>query len=358
MNTRYFWIYHLLGWFCAYLGIVLSLYLAPVFVEIQLFFAAVLVLSTCIYSYTTRCLYKRYFSHFSLAKQAIYFTLQALIGASFATFVLIGSVFLASWLHWTPPISAGQYGFVIETIFWGNVTNMFIASIVWGALYMSIIRARQLKETEQELATSQLHSLIQQLNPHFLFNMLNNIRALILEEPERARNALAQLSDMLRYSLNQLQMNKVSFAEELNIVEEYLELCKIQFEHRLSYCLDVAPNAEQALIPRMLLQLCAENAVKHGISKLTQGGEINVKAVLEKDSLLIEVTNPIPLASQTTQPRKDGDGGVGLSNIKQRFTLLYPEQQYAQAPKINLVINNDSNLATVTIVLPLEYAQE
>ncbi len=358
MHTGYFWLYHLLGWGCVYSGLILSLYLRPFFNKNELVFAAILVLSTCFYASWTRWGYKRWISEVSLTKQTCYFFIQAIIGASCATLVLIASVFLASWLHWIHPISSNGYGIVANSIFWGNVTNMFVALLVWSILYMAILRARLLNEAKQELASSQLHNLLQQLNPHFLFNVLNNIRALILEDPNRARDAVAQLSDMLRYSLTQFEMNKVSFAEELAIVQEYLSLCKIQFEHRLTYSFAIEPSLNQALIPRMLLQLCIENAIKHGIGKLKQGGLITVSAQAENNSLLIAITNPMP--KQKSQPLNDQEQGrgIGLRNIKQRFTLLYPKAQYAETARIELDTNNSDGLATVTINLPLEYAGE
>ncbi len=356
MQSRFFWLYQVLGWSLLYAAIMLSVYLSPLFTTVELFFGAVLIGTSALYSVVIRWGFKRWLVHYSLAKQTIYFILQSIIGATLAGFVLVATVFGASALEIIAPISPKQYGYFVSSVFWGNALNVLVAFIIWSALYVGITRARQLKEAKQALATSQLHSLIQQLNPHFLFNMLNNIRALILEDPNRARDALAQLSDMLRYSLNQFKMNKVSFAEELNVVEEYLSLCKIQFEHRLSYKFDVEKEVSQVLIPRMLLQLCAENAIKHGISKLKQGGEISIKARLEQQALRIEINNPIPEIVEDNNRSEETETKVGLSNIKERLKLLYPQR--GQEANIQFEKNTEISLAQVTITLPIEYGQE
>ena len=194
-----------------------------------------------------------------------------------------------------------------------------------------------------------------------MFNTLNNIRATILEDPEKARDALSQLSEMLRYTLQQ-QQSKVLLAQELAITHEYIALCKIQFEARLKFTCEVAEKAKHALIPRLLLQLCVENAVKHGIAKIREGGLIHLKIDVEnlahkhQAQLSIVVTNPIAQGGASYLKKghlpEDASPGMGIKNIQQRLSLMYADSRKTKA---SLSFKKDKQSATVRIVLPLEY---
>jgi len=353
MESRFFALYQVTGWTLVYVSILLSLYLSGVFTNWELLFGGVLVGSSAFYAYLIRLGYKRWFTNRALAVQTLYFIGQAMLGASLATLLLIIVVVTLSKTGYINPIAKHQFWMMINAVFWGNAINMFVALIAWSAIYLSLVRARELKRVSQTLATSQLQTLIQQLNPHFLFNMLNNIRALVLEDPEKARDALAKLSDMLRYSLNETEFNKVSLVEEVTMVNEYLELCKIQFENRLNYDFDISIETKEMLIPRMLLQLCVENAIKHGISKLKQGGDIHISARVESDLLLLDISNPIPEEPSSVNSTMDTkDRGIGLKNIQERIKLLYQHEE--KSNQLGLVFEKNKQ-AKVRITLPIEY---
>jgi LytS/YehU family sensor histidine kinase len=240
---------------------------------------------------------------------------------------------------------------------------MFGALIFWSIAYLLLIKMRQLYTTKEALASSRLEALSQQLNPHFLFNTLNNIRASILEEPQKARDALAQLADMLRYTLDEYKSGKIALHKELAVVEEFIALCKIQFENRLSFQADIQNGAHDALIPRMLLQLCVENAIKHGISNLNEGGLVSLQVSIKEQNagqkcLNILITNPVSRGEAKTnndQNRDHLNAGVGLKNIKQRLALLYSQQRSINA---SLAFSVEKNIAKVQIIIPLEYEQE
>lgn len=154
-----------------------------------------------------------------------------------------------------------------------------------------------------------------------MFNALNNIRALMLEDVPRSREMITHLSDILRYSMTYAKKQEVTIKEELGIVEQFLELCEIQFEDRLQYKIEAGEGTLPLTVPPMTIQLLAENAVKHGIAKLTKGGLVQVRSVLVGDDLLLEVKNHGELNPVRKQTRENN--GIGIENIARRLQLLY-----------------------------------
>lgn len=174
-------------------------------------------------------------------------------------------------------------------------------------------------ELNASLRQAQLNTLKGQINPHFMFNSLNNIRGLMLEDVERSREMLTKLSEMLRYSLTQNDINTTTLESELEMVSNYVALSKIQFEDRLQFNTEIDPDSLKAEIPPMIVQLLVENAVKHGISSRKEGGEVRLKTGVREGFLRIEVANngDLKLGGESTQ--------LGLKNIRQRLKLLYGE---------------------------------
>lgn len=164
---------------------------------------------------------------------------------------------------------------------------------------------------------AELRALKSQVNPHFIFNALNSLRGLIDENPDRARQAVTQLANLLRYSLRSGHLETVPFEDELGTVNDYLALEQVRHEARLRVRLEVAPESLHCLVPPMLLQTLVENAVKYGIAPRREGGEIVVRAWCERELLRLEVTNPGVLAAN------GGSTGVGLRNAGERLRLLF-----------------------------------
>ena len=164
---------------------------------------------------------------------------------------------------------------------------------------------------------AELRALKSQINPHFIFNSLNSLRGLIDENPDRARQAVTQLANLLRYSLQSGQLETVSLEDELGTVNDYLALEQVRHEERLRVRLDIAPGALGLSIPPMLLQTLVENAVKYGIAPRREGGEIAIIARCERNRLRLQVTNPGTLAAG------GGSTGVGLRNAADRLGLLF-----------------------------------
>lgn len=359
MNSVYYPICQALGWLLLYAGLIVVLYLRPWFSPFEYIYAAVLVGSAAVYSHVMRSGYKRWLGGKHFVWQLLYFIFQAAIGGAFAGLMLFVCVVLLSSAGITDPIATGQKAMVFSMVFWVNAFNMVAALLLWSAFYLTITKARQLRDANQALASSQLDVLIQQLNPHFLFNVLNNIRAMILDDPAKAREALAQLADMLRYSLQRDENAKVSLQEELVVVEEYLALCKIQFEDRLNFESEVDPDARTLLIPRMLLQLCVENTIKHGIGKLPAGGTVQLRVAISKDHLTINLNNPCPKRIGGETEDKKNDTGIGMRNINNRLKLMYPKSPHTAVSfeRRGSPENKNQDRAEIHIQLPLEYQE-
>lgn len=245
----------------------------------------------------------------------------------------LSQVIIWSLIVWVVrPAPTGQpYGW---GQFLGYTLNVNFVLWLWVGFYLGWHYLRSYKQAEVDrwklaaaVQEAEMRTLKAQINPHFMFNGLNNIRALVTENPARARDMITHLSDLLRYSIQLNSTEKVSLAREVEIVEHYLELEAMQLEERLTYSLRVAPEAADAQIPPMTLQLLVENAVKHGISPRPAGGFIRVAAHLEAQQLRIVVRStghyqPVP-----------GHEGVGLRNARERLNLLF-------GPAATLVLRN------------------
>src|SRR5258708_5297625 len=185
--------------------------------------------------------------------------------------------------------------------------NFFFLLTFWMALYLAIhgFRRRRLAEVQTLLLElvaqeAQLRGLRAQLNPHFLFNCLNSLRELIVEDPGRAQTMVTQLSGLLRYSLQSGQTEQVTMQEETQAVKDYLALEAIRFEERLQFAWSVDAEADQVLVPPMLLQTLVENALKHGVARLPQGGGISIHVRIRDAQLELEVVNSGEITGQPT----------------------------------------------------------
>ncbi|NQY30569.1 MAG: histidine kinase [Flavobacteriaceae bacterium] len=235
-------------------------------------------------------------------------------------------------------------GKIPERIFFNHNMNIFLVWIPFFILLKGII---VLNRNNQErlllkvnLKESQLNTLKGQINPHFMFNSLNNIRGLILEDAHKSREMITRLSDMLRYSLTKNDFDAIALQDELEMVDNYVAISKIQMEDRLQFNKSILVNTAGIKIPPMIIQMLVENAAKHGIANLKKGGIItlNIKQVGKK--LLIEVCNSGKLSINTESTQ------LGIKNIKERLSLLYKG-----AASFNLEENNDQVVATIQIPL-------
>ena len=195
----------------------------------------------------------------------------------------------------------------------------------WMTLYFVILenRRRRLVELQQSeltraLQAAELRLLKSQLNPHFLFNSLNSVRALIADDPRRAQDAVTRLARTLRYSLGSGHEDLVTLKQEMEIVDDYLGLEALRLGDRLRIERDIGEDAKGARIPVMLLQTIVENAIKHGIAELPEGGTLRVSGHLNGSALVLEVANPRPAGVAG-----NAGEGVGLRNSSERLRLLF-----------------------------------
>jgi two-component system, LytTR family, sensor kinase len=203
-----------------------------------------------------------------------------------------------------------------------NLINFSYLSVFWHLIFFAFHFIKNYSKAEidflkreAQFKEIELQQLRSQLNPHFLFNSMNSIRALIDEDPKRARASMTQLSDLLRSALMSDKLKLISIEDELKIVNNYLELEKIRFEERLNFKIDEIKPENTFLIPPMLLQTIVENAVKHGISQLPSGGTIDIKFEQENDFINIIVENDGEIRNNHNTT------GIGLENTKKRIEL-------------------------------------
>jgi len=206
------------------------------------------------------------------------------------------------------------------------------------------------KSRKQQFDTLKLEALVRELelktikshiNPHFIFNALNSIRALIDENPIRARAAITELSNILRSSMQTEKQETVLFEKELNIVKDYLALEHIRFEDRLNVQYEIAENTLMQPIPPMMLQTLVENAIKHGISKQVSGGTVTIVSRMKNRYHQVVIRN-------TGRLDKSGnEDGFGLISTRNRLQLLFGENANFNIREIN------GNMVEAILHIPL-----
>ena len=226
--------------------------------------------------------------------------------------------------------------------FYLEIFSVLILILFWNALYFTyhfFMKSRQQEMSNIKLEANrneiELKNLRSQLNPHFLFNSLNSIRALIEIDPKEAKQSLTSLSNLLRKSLMHGKQNLITTSEEIEMISNYLELEKIRFEERLKIAWLIDETLHDFLIPPFCIQMLVENAIKHGISKLINGGEIQIKIGQTEDKVFFIVENTGTLGS-------DKDLGIGIENTKRRLAL-----QYKGKAHFNIYQEGDSVISSI-----------
>ncbi len=181
-------------------------------------------------------------------------------------------------------------------------------------------RTSERRELESQLMaqTAELRMLRTQIDPHFLFNSLNSISALTAINPQAARDMTVQLAQFFRHSLGLEAHTKITLDAELTLIDHFLAIEKVRFSSRLAVELDIDDAARACMVPPMILQPLVENAVKHGIANLTEGGTVRIAAQRQGSLLQLSVTNDVD-ADQVEGGRK----GIGLANVRQRLSIAY-----------------------------------
>lgn len=231
---------------------------------------------------------------------------------------------------------------VISTL--GQFMNVSRYVLVWIIIYYLYHVLTQASEVAQQKLTlenvaksAELELLKSQLNPHFLFNSLNSIKALVLIDPEKSRDAIIKLSELLRFSLNYEKAHLITLEEEMIQVQKYLELEQIRFGKRLDVTISLEAETLDHKVPPAMLLTLAENAIKHGINQLPDGGEIKINTKLRGRLLHVEVLNSGLL-------KNDLKLGIGLRNLKSRLFSLFPKES-----SFELSQNNQSEIVAKLI---------
>jgi LytS/YehU family sensor histidine kinase len=208
------------------------------------------------------------------------------------------------------------------------------------------LRERELAEERLLKAKSEaeLAALQARINPHFLFNTLNSIAALIGDDPAQAEQVLGQLSSLMRYTLQSHRSGVVSVDDELKIVRGYLEIEAVRLGDRLHYEIDVEPSLLTAELPVLLLQPLVENAIKHGIAPKVAGGRVSVRGWREGDQMLFAIADDGDGDGHSTTPTSGT--GEGLANVRQRLDTLY-------GSRASVTLTRRDGLTETRVVLPL-----
>jgi len=213
----------------------------------------------------------------------------------------------------------------------GNAVQFAVVLFLWCSLYFSIKQWQQsaqererLLRAEAEAREARLSALRYQLNPHFLFNSLNAVSTLVLEgNAPAATRMLAQIGELLRTSLDNEMVLEVPLSQEIAFTEQYLAIEQIRLRDRLRVDLAISPETLDALVPSMLLQPLVENAVRHGIAPVVEGGTIAIRSEFHDGQLQIIVKNSGAVAAREDKPMN----GIGLSNTIERLKTLYGTDQ-------------------------------
>ena len=215
-----------------------------------------------------------------------------------------------------------------------NAVMFLIAALLYHALvYYSAYRDRSRREAalEVELARFRLHVLQQQLQPHFLFNALHTISALMAEDVVTARRVLAQLGDLLRAALDRMDEQDIALEQEIDFLRGYVDIQTARFGDRLTVEWAIDDEARLIPVPNMILQPCLENAIQHGIEPLEGGGSVTVAARVSGAALHIDITD----SGQGAVGQNGQVAGRGLKNVRERLEARYGERQSFEAGNVS-----------------------
>ncbi|MDA9267489.1 histidine kinase [Salibacteraceae bacterium] len=234
-----------------------------------------------------------------------------------------------------------------------NLVTWGMLFFIWSLIYFTYnffqrFRKEEIKNLQLESAKNEyeLRRLRDQMNPHFIFNAMNTIRALIDEDPSKAKRAVTQLSNVLRSSLQAGESDLIPLAKEIEIVKDYLEIEKARYEERLYVEWQIQPTTERVKIPPLLLQTIVENSIKHGIAQLPDGGKIFIESVADENAVDINIFN-----TGAYNPEATSDSSLGLENTRNRLNLSFGAKAWLT------IGNHAENTVKTTIHLPFNSFQ-
>lgn len=264
---------------------------------------------------------------------------------------------LARWEAAPGEVVGRRFRPALDNLTWLDDFGVFVAALAVGAARGYVLRERARREAagrreaalearsaraqadaarlqadaarlQAQLAEARLAALQRQLDPHFLFNTLNAVSALVERDPRGVRRMIEQLSALLRHSMNAASAPEIPLRQELDLLERYVDIMRVRFDDQLAVATRADPRALDALVPNMILQPLVENAIRHGVEQSPDGGRVEVEAAREGDALVLRVRDdgPGPAPAGGGPPNGVGGGvggGVGLHNAEARLAQLY-----------------------------------
>ncbi len=228
---------------------------------------------------------------------------------------------------------------LVKTWHFNLLIYWVIVAVTFAFDYYRKYRERELSaaELQRQLAQAKLQALQMQLNPHFLFNTLHSIAALMHEDVGRADGMITRLSDLLRAALQSSDTQEVTLREEIDLLRQYLSIEQIRFGDRLNVNIEAPPETLDAQVPNLILQPLVENAIRHGVEPRAKPGHIELRALRSDGTLVLEVSDNGP-GIPPSQPIIEG---VGLSNTRTRLKTLYGDAhsfELRQPPEGGLLV--------------------
>jgi len=339
-REHYFWLLQVLGWGCISLFTIFVDRMDWKFVPLSVFFGTSGILLTTLWRYVCKLRLKR-------GKPLAW---PAAICAAFVLGLIQCAInasvdILAAGPHWKPRGLAWVLSIVS---YWSG------AMLAWNVCYMAALAIRRNQRLEAETLLleaetlrlellakeAELRALQSQVNPHFFFNSLNSVRALMYEDVDNAANMVDRLATLMRYTLMSTFNGCVPLHQELDAVRAYLAIEQIRFEERLRMHWEIEPSLAQVTIPPMTLQTLVENAVKYGVERRTEGSEIRIVARVQSGCAVIEVANQGKLLANSTSTR------IGVTNARKRLALAKGEQA-------SLDLSEEDGWVRATLTFPL-----
>ncbi|HTQ28912.1 MAG TPA: histidine kinase [Puia sp.] len=343
-TTRYYWWCQVLGWGFVALIMIFFSYTFNQKMNLNSFLRLAVMIFTCIFS-------THIFRIIILKNNWLLLPVEKVLSR-----LIIGAIAVSIFSAWLRTelvdffnLSDKKEKFDFFTKVLANTLDHGMFILPWTLIYYFYHYIE--KSRKQQLDTLKLEALVKELelktikshiNPHFIFNALNSIRALIDENPGRARTAITELSNILRSSMQAEKQETVSFEKELDIVKDYLALEHIRFEDRLNVEYEIDEDTLDQPVPPMMLQTLVENAIKHGISKQVNGGIVKIVSDFREDFHKLVIRNTGHLNGYRN------DDGFGLMSTRNRLQLLFGQ-------KANFDIREvDGNVVEATVLIPID----
>ena len=352
-NLRLFWILNLAFWLVYYVSQGTT---APIFLGFALLPRCVLITSFLFWIGLITGMYRYFYQKLRVWEKPLqYIVVQsicAIVGMAFLDlifrfylnvnfFQLIGFTFNPSNIYSESFSKNPEFTIILNHMSWNGQLTKLMAYSIWVIAfnfyrYSAVAKGALLEKlkVENQLKDAELINLRSQLNPHFLFNSLNSIHSMALTQNENTSGAVLLLSDLMRYTLNYEKKDLVTVEEEMETVMKYIALEQIRFGKRLRFSQDIDAATLGMKIPPIIIQTLTENAIKHSISRNTEGGDIHVKTYVNDGFLFIEIRNTGQLKAPTNDEGKPI--GIGVDNTKKRLKMIFGE-------KYNLKLENASS---------------